>query len=99
MVHSSSKNLAASAVLLGLALLPITACKPKPTAAISADAPAGEVWITSQQAAGMKLKVETVEEKSVDDTIVSSGRIAFDDTRVAHIFSPVTGRVTSIQGQ
>jgi len=99
MVHSSSKNLAAKAVLLGLALVPMSACKPKPTAAISADAPAGEVWITSQQATGMKLKVETVEEKSVDDTIISSGRIAFDDTRVAHIFSPVTGRVTSIQGQ
>ncbi len=95
MVHSSPKKLAVIA-LVGLGLF---SCKPKVTSAISADAPAGEVWITQSQAAGMKLKVETVEEKSVDDTIVLSGRIAFDDTRVAHIFSPVTGRVTTIQGQ
>lgn len=97
MVHSSSKL--AAAAFLGLTVLSVPGCKPKASTAISADAPAGEVWITQSQAAGMKLKVETVDEKSVDDTIVSSGRIAFDDTRVAHIFSPVTGRVTTIQGQ
>jgi cobalt-zinc-cadmium efflux system membrane fusion protein len=95
MVHSSTKKVAAAA-LLGVALF---ACKPKATATISADAPAGEVWITQAQAVGMKLKVESITEQSVDDTIISSGRVAFDDTRVAHVFSPVTGRVTSIQGQ
>jgi cobalt-zinc-cadmium efflux system membrane fusion protein len=62
----------------------------------SPEAPAGEVWLTSGQGQGMKLKVETVSEQMVDDTIISSGRIAFDDTRVAHVFSPVTGRVTNI---
>jgi cobalt-zinc-cadmium efflux system membrane fusion protein len=76
-----------------------TSCKPKQQAAIVAEAPAGEVWITAAQSQGMKLKVETVNEQSVDDTIISSGRIAFDDTRVAHVFSPVTGRVTNISGQ
>jgi cobalt-zinc-cadmium efflux system membrane fusion protein len=91
-VASCSFKLGAVVVL---ALL-MGGCKPKQTATITADPPAGEVWITAAQSQGMKLKVETVDERSVDDTIVSSGRIAFDDTRVAHIFSPVTGRVTQI---
>jgi cobalt-zinc-cadmium efflux system membrane fusion protein len=31
--------------------------------------------------------------EDVDDTILTSGRITFDDTRVTHVFSPVSGRV------
>jgi cobalt-zinc-cadmium efflux system membrane fusion protein len=37
-----------------------------------------------------------VEEHAVGKTIVSSARIAFDESRVAHVWSPVTGRVTRI---
>jgi cobalt-zinc-cadmium efflux system membrane fusion protein len=37
-----------------------------------------------------------VDDQDVDDTILSSGRVTFDDQRVAHVFSPVTGRVARI---
>ena len=43
-----------------------------------------------------KIVVATVDEQDVDDTILTSGKVAFDDTRVAHVFSPVNGRVTRI---
>src|SRR6185295_13945617 len=43
-----------------------------------------------------KIVVATVEEQDTDDTILTSGRVVFDDTRVAHIMSPVNGRITRI---
>ena len=35
----------------------------------------------------------------MDDTILTSGRVALDDLRSAHVFSPVTGRVVKISAQ
>jgi cobalt-zinc-cadmium efflux system membrane fusion protein len=46
-----------------------------------------------------QVKIVSVEEHSLGNAIVSSARIAFDENRVAHVFSPVTGRVTQIIGQ
>ena len=37
-----------------------------------------------------------MEEQNVEDTVVTSGRVTFDDAKVAHVFSPVNGRVTEI---
>ncbi len=58
--------------------------------------PAGEVWLTPQQVADAKIEVQPVEMQDVDDTILTSGRVALDDLRSGHVFSPVTGRVVSI---
>jgi cobalt-zinc-cadmium efflux system membrane fusion protein len=63
----------------------------------SADAPAGQAWLTSQQVSEAHIVVSAVDEQDVDDTILSSGRVTFDDQRVAHVFSPVTGRVARIE--
>ena len=35
-------------------------------------------------------------EHAVDEVVATTGRVAFDDQRVAHVFSPVTGRVASV---
>ena len=43
-----------------------------------------------------KIEVAAVAEQDVDDTILTSGRVTFDDLRSAHVFSPVTGRVVKI---
>ena len=59
-------------------------------------APAGEVWMTDAQVTEAKVKVAPLAEQRVDDTIVTSGKVTFDDARVAHIISPVSGRVTKI---
>jgi membrane fusion protein, heavy metal efflux system len=42
--------------------------------------------------------VDDVKEHGIDDVIVTSGRIAFHEEHVAHITSPVSGRVTRIDG-
>jgi len=58
--------------------------------------PPGEAWLTPQQVSDAKIEVQPADEQDVDDTILSSGRVTFDDQRVAHIYSPVTGRVMRI---
>lgn len=68
-------------------------------AAQAADAPAptppdDEVWLTPQQRAHVKLGM--VAPRPIDDTLRLGGRIAFDDLRVSHVFSPVNGRVTQV---
>jgi len=61
--------------------------------------PAGEVWLTSEQVRAANIEVEPAEAHEFDDVIMTSGRVTFDDMRVAHVFSPVTGRVTTIAAQ
>jgi cobalt-zinc-cadmium efflux system membrane fusion protein len=61
--------------------------------------PAGEVWLTPDQARTTSIEVSTAAERDFDDEIVTSGRVAFDDMRVGHVFSPVTGRVQRITAQ
>jgi cobalt-zinc-cadmium efflux system membrane fusion protein len=61
--------------------------------------PAGEVWLTPQQVQNASIDVEAAKVRDVDDSILTSGRITFDDQRVGHVFSPVTGRVLEIQAQ
>jgi|HubBroStandDraft_6_1064221.scaffolds.fasta_scaffold56438_3 cobalt-zinc-cadmium efflux system membrane fusion protein len=61
--------------------------------------PAGEVWLTAEQVKNAAIGVEAAAVRDVDDAILTSGRVAFDDQRVGHVFSPVTGRVVQIQAQ
>jgi cobalt-zinc-cadmium efflux system membrane fusion protein len=61
--------------------------------------PAGEVWLSPQQVIDAKIEVKPVSEQDVDDTILTSGRVALDDLRSGHVFSPVTGRVVKINAQ
>ena len=65
-------------------------------AATGPQPPPGEAWLTQDQIAQAHITIAPVEEQDVDDTILSSGRVTFDDQRVAHIYSPVTGRVQRI---
>ncbi len=58
--------------------------------------PPGEAWLSANQVADAKITVKPVELEDVDDSIVTSGRITFDDTRVTHVFSPVSGRVKQL---
>lgn len=74
-------------------------CGAQPAATPAAQPPAGEAWITKQQLADAGLKVETVAERDLAATLTANGRVTFDDSRVAHVLSPVTGRVTRILGQ
>jgi len=61
--------------------------------------PPGEVWLTTEQVKEAKVEVKPLEEQDVDDTILTSGKVTFDDLKVSHVYSPVTGRVTNIAAQ
>ena len=79
-----------------LAVAGVTGCHTPPAAAPVPQAPAGEVWLSEAQVGDSGLVVAPVGEQQVGRSLVTSGRVTFDDTRVAHVFSPVTGRVVGI---
>jgi cobalt-zinc-cadmium efflux system membrane fusion protein len=88
-----------AALMLGAALAApsTTGCRSAPAATNTpAPPPEGEVWLTAQQVRDAKVQVEPVAEHGVGNEIVTSGKVSFDDLRVAHIFSPVTGRIKRI---
>jgi cobalt-zinc-cadmium efflux system membrane fusion protein len=55
-----------------------------------------ELWLTADEVAHAQIDVTALDDHTIEDTLRTSGRVAFDDQRVAHVFSPVTGRVARI---
>jgi cobalt-zinc-cadmium efflux system membrane fusion protein len=60
------------------------------------DVGAGEVRISQRQAERSGIRLQIVGEELVEDSLLASARVAFDDLRVAHVLSPVTGRVARV---
>jgi cobalt-zinc-cadmium efflux system membrane fusion protein len=67
-------------------------------AATPAALPAGEVWLTADEKAGAGIASVPVEQHDIDDVLVASGGVSFDEAHVAHVTSPVSGRVVRIDG-
>jgi membrane fusion protein, heavy metal efflux system len=86
--------------LLPFALLAVSSvgCR-QSQAAAAVTPPPGEVWVTPQQSDEAHLTTVSAEDREVGNVIVTSGKVAFDDLRVSHVFSPVTGRVTRIDAE
>ena len=86
---------AAAALLIGLGAChreaPAEAATPK-----LPDPPAGEVWLSAEAVKEAHILETPVGLEDVDDTILTSGRVTFADVKVAHVFSPVTGRVMGV---
>ncbi|AKU93906.1 putative Co/Zn/Cd efflux system membrane fusion protein [Labilithrix luteola] len=59
--------------------------------------PPNEVWMSAEEMSRVGVKVAVVEDSPFDDTLVVGGRVAFDDSRVTHVFSPVAGRITKLE--
>jgi membrane fusion protein, heavy metal efflux system len=72
------------------------ACRNAPASPPEAQPPSGEVWLTDQQVRDAHLTIEAVAAHAVGNDVVTSGKVTFDDLRVGHVFSPVTGRVSRI---
>lgn len=90
-------KMARRSVLLVAALGAGAGCtKAVPHASAEAQVPVNEVWLTDAQLAEAKVVVAPIDEQDVDDTILTSGHVTFDDLRVAHVYSPVTGRITNV---
>jgi cobalt-zinc-cadmium efflux system membrane fusion protein len=68
-------------------------------AATQPQPPAGEAWLSTQQVKNASLVVQPVVDEDVGGAVVTSGKVTFDDLRVSHVFSPVTGRVVRIEAQ
>jgi cobalt-zinc-cadmium efflux system membrane fusion protein len=77
--------------LLGLA---VSACRHPPADAAVAQPPENQVWLPPEQATGLRLAV--IRNQDVQDTLRVGGRVTFDDLRISHVFSPVTGRVVKL---
>ncbi len=77
-----------------LALL-AAACKDRPVAVPPAP-PAGEVWLNEKQVADARLATDEVRVRPVGSPVVAPARVTFNDLKVAHVFSPVSGRVMKV---
>jgi membrane fusion protein, heavy metal efflux system len=85
----------ASALLVALLA---AACQERAPAAPPA-APAGEVWLNEKQAADARIGLDEVRVRPVGAPVIAPARVAFNDLKVAHVFSPVAGRVTKVLAQ
>ena len=87
----------ATALIAAALALAAGACRKAEPAA--AAAPAGEVWLTEEQIRGGRLVIEPLGSRPLALHLVTAGRAAFDEGKVAHVFSPVSGRVTQVLGK
>jgi cobalt-zinc-cadmium efflux system membrane fusion protein len=58
--------------------------------------PEDELWLSVEQMAKAGIHVDAVRPQPVDSAITTTGRVAFDDLHVTHVYSPVTGHVTRV---
>ncbi len=82
-----------AAARAALACVAVLACA---RAKKPATPPEDELWIPREAFERGEAKVAEVRPRVLPAPIVTAGRIAFDDLRVSHVFSPVTGRVTHL---
>ena len=61
--------------------------------------PAGDVSPSAVQVVGSGVVAKAAGEAAAGETILVNGRVTFDDGLVAHLASPVTGRVASVLAQ
>ncbi len=88
--------------LLSVAVLFIAgscACEAKGSAVPpAADAP-NEVHLSADQLKTMQIATAKVDLEDVDDTVLASGKVAYDDQQVIHVFSPVAGKAVKVIAQ
>ena len=75
-------------------LLAVVACSPSAREAHGPVPPSGEVWLEPRQAEALHLEI--VEARPIHDTVLVGGKIAFDDLKVSHVFSPLAGRISRV---
>jgi cobalt-zinc-cadmium efflux system membrane fusion protein len=58
--------------------------------------PAGEIWLAPQRLEAQHVRIDSVGVAVFATHLDLPGRIAFDELQVAHVFSPVSGRIVNI---
>ncbi len=95
----SVRSLVALAALAMLAVPSMTGCHSVAAAdegSSSASTSSSETWFTADQVRAAQIETGTAASQPIDSTVATTGRVTFDDLKVAHIFSPVTGRVATL---
>ena len=82
----------------GLGML-ASACNQRAAATEAARPPQGEVWLTPRQLQDSQVSVAAARSEEFRPAVAAGGKISFDDLRVAHVFSPVTGRISRVIAQ
>lgn len=86
-----------AALMVSIASFACTACNSSKAAEIPRPGPpAGELWLTQDQLQSKQIEIAAVQEAVLDRSIPAYGRVTFDDKRVAHVLSPVAGRVMEL---
>ncbi len=82
-------------LLAGLLLgLGTPGCHRAPAETPALQPPDNQVWLSAEQASALRLAVMRTQE--IPDALRVGGRVAFDDLRISHVFSPVSGRVVKL---
>jgi cobalt-zinc-cadmium efflux system membrane fusion protein len=94
-------NVSSSSLILAALCLLSAACSScsEGHAAESAPRPSGQTWLTAAQATEAKLETQPAQQRELANVIAITGKLTFSDLEVAHVFSPVTGRVTAINAE
>jgi cobalt-zinc-cadmium efflux system membrane fusion protein len=71
-------------------------CNHKTSTAAPPPGPSNEVLLTQEQIEKIKLTTAVVDFQEVDNTVLTSGKVTYDDQKVAHVFSPVAGKATKV---
>jgi cobalt-zinc-cadmium efflux system membrane fusion protein len=82
--------------LLAAAAVPLLAGCHETVSAAEPQKESGVTWMSSEQVKSAGIEFATAAQQPVDALVLTTGRVAFDDQRVAHVYSPVTGRVASV---
>jgi cobalt-zinc-cadmium efflux system membrane fusion protein len=82
--------------LVAVSALPLLAGCRESASAAEPQKESGVTWLTPEQIKTAQIEVTPVAEHPMDEVVATTGRVTFDDQRVAHVYSPVTGRVASV---
>jgi membrane fusion protein, heavy metal efflux system len=86
-------------VVCGGLALAASGCNRRASATEPARPPQGEVWLSARQLHDSQVQVAPARAEDVRPVVAAGGKITFDDLRVAHVFSPVTGRISRVIAQ
>ena len=84
--------------LAALVLPALTGCHPNEASAREPSlASPGTVAVPPDKLEAFKIEVSTLIERPIDDAVTTGGRVTFEDVKVAHVVSPVSGRVVALK--
>jgi cobalt-zinc-cadmium efflux system membrane fusion protein len=86
-------------VTLPVLALAFIGCRHKENAVVEPSGSPNEALVTKDQMTRMKIATATVDLQNVDDTVVTTGKVAYDDQKVVHVFSPVAGKAVKVTAQ